>query len=175
MRKSGRVRWRRYFSVANVNPGKVLVAWVLVSLAATAYARQSVSPGAVVDVLQRMQGSWKTECTAIENAGRQQHLTVTFTHITVSRREFSGTECRVERQRSQRRYRFTLTEPVITTGGDRAYALNLSEDVVAGSGVEPFQLNLIRVEAGKLVLGDPEFSPARVRPDRLDHRTVFTR
>ncbi len=174
MRKSGRVRWRRYFSVANIRPGKALIALVLVSLAATAAARQSVSPGAAVDVLQRMQGRWKTECAANENASQQKHLAVTFTHMVVSDREFTDRECRIEHQRSQRRFRFTLTEPVITTGGERAYALNLSEDA-AGSGVEPFQLNLVRVEAGKLVLGDPEFSPAGVRPIGLDYRTVFIR
>lgn len=153
---------------------KVLLTFVLLSLTAQALARQTVTSGAMVDMLQRMQGKWKTECAVIGDTSRQQHLSVTFTHMVVSRQEFSDTECRLERQRLQRRYRFTLTDTVITTGGERAYALNLAEDG-ADEGRESGWFNLIRVDAGKLLLGDPEFSPTQTRPNRLDHSTVFAR
>lgn len=153
---------------------QALIIVTLLLLSPVVAARQSVSPGAVVDVLQRMQGKWKTECTADNDISRQQHLAVTFTHIEVSRTEFSDSECRLERQRLKTRFRFTLTEPIITQNGDRAFALNLIEE--AGTeGSDAARLNLIRVAAGKLVLGDPEFSPTQKRPSHLDYRTVFTR
>lgn len=138
---------------------------------------QLTKPGPSLNMLQQIQGSWRSDCLAVATGARYQQtkLVVSFTHFTFTLDEFSEPDCRVSRSTAKSRYRFVLRDPLTTPSNIDVFAIDfLAEDVPSGSSAL-YPLNIIQYESGTLRLGAPPLLEVEERLQRLDRELVFSR
>lgn len=149
---------------------------VIASVCVPAFA-QMTKPGPSLNMLQQIQGSWRSGCLAAETGSRYQQtkLAVSFTHFTFRVDEFAEPDCRVSRSTVKSRYRFVLRDPLTTPSNTDVFAIDfLAEDVPSGSSAL-YPLNIIQYESGTLRLGAPPLLEVEERLQRLDRELVFSR
>ena|SRR5687768_16415906 len=141
-------------------------------------ASERLESAEVLDMLQRMQGRWRSECRPVDtgpNHGYQQtRLVVSFTHFTFSTIEYANAQCLTERSRWQAKYRFILGSPLQTHDGKVAFDVDFSSEGATGTGAL-YSHNLVHVQSGILLLGRTPVTPSKERSQQLDYSAVFSR
>lgn len=134
---------------------------------------------AVLDMLQRIQGRWRSECRPLDAGARygyqQTRLVVSFTHFTFSTVEYANAQCLIERSRWLAKYRIVLGSPLLTRDGKTAFAIDFStaEDPAGLASLYPH--NLVHQDSGLLLFGLAPATPSSERLESLDYSVVFRR
>jgi hypothetical protein len=174
MRKSGSRQWRRYFLV-----NKFAFGALLCGMSAATVAQTFSSPGPALNMLQQIQGGWRSSChpqpAALGSGFQQIRLTVQFTHFTFLTEEFDEPDCRIKRAGNKSRYRFALREPFVTESQEKVFAIDFQPEEIS-PGVSPiYPLNIVSYKSGKLYLGEPSASDVQERLQKLDRAVFFSR
>lgn len=142
-------------------------------------ASERLESAEVLDMLQRMQGRWRSECRPVDagpNHGYQQtRLVVSFTHFTFSTIEYANAQCLIERSRWQAKYRFILGAPMQTHDGKVAFAIDFSSSGGAAGTGTLYPHNLVHAQSGVLLLGRTPATHSKERSQHLDYSVVFSR
>ncbi|MBC6906759.1 hypothetical protein DWB84_15000 [Saccharophagus sp. K07] len=151
--------------------------WLLILLSAPVYAQVLTGPGTQLDVLQKIQGRWRSDCHPVEAGPRYGYqrinLTVNFTHFKFSVDEFPSAECATPRSTTESRFRFALREPIVARDGTPAFAIDFAADGAVKMNLYP--LNIIHYKAGTLRLGEPPVVEIEDRLQELDRELIFKR
>lgn len=148
-------------------------------LAFPALASERLEQDEVLDMLQRIQGRWRSECRPLDSGARhgyqQTRLVVSLTHFTFSTVEYANAQCLTERSRWQAKYRFVLGGPLQTRDGKVAFAIDFAAGETPTGAGTLYPYNLVHYDSGQLRLGQSPVAPSRERLQQLDYSLTFTR
>lgn len=174
MRKSGNPQWRQYILV-----NKFALGLLLCGINVAAFAQTLSGPGPALNMLQQIQGAWRSSChpqpEKLGSGFQEIRLTVSFTHFTFSTEEFDEPDCLVKRHSSKSRYRFVLRDPLITQSREPAFAVDFQVEEIP-PGIAPIHpANILSYKSGNLYLGESTTADAQERLQKLDQAVFFSR
>lgn len=153
--------------------------WLLCLLGFPALASEREEHEDVLDMLQRIQGRWRSECRPLEAGARfgyqQTRLVVSFTHFTFSTVEYANAQCLTERSRWQVKYRFVLGNPLETSDGKVAFAIDFAASENSAGASRLYPHNIVHYDSGQLRLGLAPVAPSKERLRQLDYSLTFSR
>jgi hypothetical protein len=142
-------------------------------------ASERLEKDEVLDMLQRIQGRWRSECRPVDSGAhygyQQTRLVVSFTHFTFSTIEYANAQCLTERSRWQAKYRFVLGGSLLTGDGKVAFAIDFSASEGPAPAGTLYPLNLVHYQSGVLRLGLAPANPSQERLQQLDYSLAFAR
>ena len=152
---------------------------LILSLALCSFSAQAQisEPGPGLNILQQMQGAWRSKCHALVSGSRYQEirLQVSFTHLTVTADEFEEPDCLIKRATHNARYRFILRDPFVTLKNIPVFAIDFRPEEIS-PGIAPLHaLNIVQYESGTLRLGSPPAVETQDRLQLLDRELIFFR
>lgn len=134
-------------------------------------------PGPALNMLQQMQGTWRSPCHPVVSGSRYQQirLVVSFTHFVFTTDEFAEPDCLIKRATHKARYRFILRDPFVTLANTEVFAIDFLP-VETPSGAPTLYLqNIVKYENGTLRLGSPPVTEMSERLQLLDRELIFSR
>lgn len=144
-----------------------------------AYGQVLTGPGQHLDVLQKIQGRWKSDCHPVEAGPRYGYqrinLIVTFTHFKFSIDEYPAADCMVKRSTSDSHFRYVLRGPVFARDGTPAFAVDFAVEAEKAGHMKLYPFNILNYKAGVLRLGEPPVVETTDRLQELDPNLQFTR
>jgi hypothetical protein len=157
-----------------------LLSWIMGALLALpAAAGPRLEADQVLDMLQKIQGRWRSECrpadAGINGSYQQTRLVVSYTHFTFSTVVYANEKCLTERSRWQAKYRFVLGSPVETRDGKMAFAIDFSSPEDPSGMGNLYPQNIVHYDSGVLHLGRAPALPSQERLQNLDYALPFTR
>jgi hypothetical protein len=145
-------------------------------LCPAAFAQMS-QPGPALNMLQQMQGVWRSNCQPFISGARYQQtkLVVSFTHFAFTTDEFAEPDCRIKRASHKARYRFILRDPFVTLTNIEVFAIDFRPEEIS-SGISLLHpQNIVKYESGTLRLGSPPVAETEERLQLLDRELIFSR
>lgn len=138
---------------------------------------QMSEPGPALNMLQQMQGAWRSDCHAMVSGSRYREirLQVNFTHFIVTAEEFAEPDCRIMRATHKARYHFILRDPFVTLKNIEVFAIDFLPEELSPEIAPLHPLNIIKYESGTLRLGSPPAVETPARLQLLDHELMFSR
>lgn len=147
------------------------------SICSPAALAQMSEPGPGLNMLQQIQGAWRSECHALVSGSRYQEvrLQVNFTHFIWKFEEFAEPDCRITRATHKARYRFVLRDPFVTLKNIEVFAIDLRPEEISSAITPLHTLNIVKYENGTLRLGAPPATETQERLQLLDRDLIFSR